>query len=209
MPVRKVITHSGRQFRGRYPSLKCGRMVSYESLLERDVILLLEFSAAVVSYEEQPELVFYSDDQGTKKYFPDFEVVLTSGAKVHVEAKPAERLVIPHLAKVYRAVASHYSRFRDERFLIVTDREARAEPLHSNLMTLSAIRAKSEVVAPFPQTVFQLCRPTVWEALEAEMGRPQLLRYLALGHLSCDLRCPLEGALPVFPKGEARDSLFI
>lgn len=209
MLARKIITRSGRGFRGRYPSIKCGRMVAYESLLERDVILLLEFSSAVVSYREQPELVFYSDGDSTKKYYPDVEVVLTSGATVHVEVKPSERLAAPKLSASYQAIAGHYLRFRSERFLIVTEQEARAEPLHSNLKMLSAIRAKSKVSQPFQTKPLKLAEPTGWSVLEAELGRDQLLRHLALGHLSCDLRKTLEGSLPVFPEGEAHDSLFL
>lgn len=56
MLVRKVITRRGRRFRGYFPSRKLGRMVAWESLTERDVILLLEFSPGVLSYQEQPAL---------------------------------------------------------------------------------------------------------------------------------------------------------
>src|SRR3546814_4075345 len=48
MPVRNVITRSGRHFRGLYPSRKVGRMVVFESILERDVIMLREDRQRVV-----------------------------------------------------------------------------------------------------------------------------------------------------------------
>lgn len=206
---RKVITRSGRGFRGRYPSLKCGRMVAFESLLELAVMLLMEFSSEVVSYREQPELVLYNDGDSVKKYFPDFEVVLTSGAKAHVEVKPSQKLESPKVAKTYQAIAAHYLRFRRERFLIVTEQEARAEPLYSNLKMLSAIRAKSKVSQSSQTKRLKLFQPTGWSALESELGRDQLLRHLALGHFCCDLRKPLEGNLLVFTEGEACDSLFL
>lgn len=184
-------------------------MVAFESLLELAVILLLEFSRAVVSYREQPELVFYGNGDSVKKYYPDFEVTLTSGAKVHVEVKPSQKLAALKVAKTYQAIAEHYRQFRRERFLIVTELEARAEPLHGNLKMLSAIRAKSKVSKPVQMKPLKLAQPTSWSVLEAELGRDQLLRHLAMGHFSCDLRKPLEGNLPVFIEGEKVDSFYL
>lgn len=67
MLSRRVITRSGRHFRGRYPSRKLGRMVAFESLIERDVILLLEFSRGVLSYQEQPTRIAYSNGQAMRE----------------------------------------------------------------------------------------------------------------------------------------------
>jgi hypothetical protein len=44
--------------------------VEWESLLERDAILLFEFSPGVVSYQEQPEMIEYEQDGVMRRYYP-------------------------------------------------------------------------------------------------------------------------------------------
>ena len=51
-------------------------MVEWESLLERDAILLFEFSPGVVSYQEQPAEILYELEGVIHRYYPDFEVIL-------------------------------------------------------------------------------------------------------------------------------------
>lgn len=63
MLSRKVVTLSGRRFRGYFPSYKMGRTVAWESLLELAAIHLLEFSRGVLSYREQPVLIQYPDGE--------------------------------------------------------------------------------------------------------------------------------------------------
>lgn len=70
MPVR-VIKKNYRSVTGHFASLKNGRNVGYESLLERDLFLLLEFDTSVVSYEEQPISLFYRYSNRDIRYTPD------------------------------------------------------------------------------------------------------------------------------------------
>lgn len=53
MPVRKI-PKSFRSVTGRFPSVINGRCIGYESKLERDFFLRLEFDRTIESYEEQP-----------------------------------------------------------------------------------------------------------------------------------------------------------
>lgn len=92
MPVRKVVLPTGRKVRGYFPSKKMGRMIEWESPLERDAIVLLEFSPGVVSFQEQPRKVIFYIGGVPHVYFPDFEVVLTNGKVIDVEVKPALKL---------------------------------------------------------------------------------------------------------------------
>ena len=70
MPVRKI-PKNYRSVTGTFASIKNKRNVFYESLLERDFFLLLEFDKTVSSYEEQPIKLYY-DRYGKKtKYTPD------------------------------------------------------------------------------------------------------------------------------------------
>lgn len=207
MLSRRVITRGGRHFRGRYPSRKLGRMVVFESLLERDVIELLEFSHAVVTYREQPELVMYSDGEKVRKYYPDFKVVLSSGLCTHVEVKTNSKLASPSLVRKLDLIKRHYDAHREEDFRVVTDRDARKEPLYANLRTLSPLRARM----PSDYTLIPLCSlGECWAELEGRVGRSTLLNQIATGYWSCDLSMPLQGDLMVYPtQGAAHDSFYL
>ncbi len=70
MPSRKI-PKNYRSVTGTFPSLKNKSNISYESLLERDFYLLLEFDSNVKSYEEQPFTIKYLRNNNTYKYTPD------------------------------------------------------------------------------------------------------------------------------------------
>lgn len=53
MPVRRI-PKTFRSISGRFPSIINGRCIGYESKLERDYYLRLEFDKSIASYEEQP-----------------------------------------------------------------------------------------------------------------------------------------------------------
>ena len=74
MSMRKVSNRGGNTI-GRLPSLKVDRMVSFESLLERDFIYWLEFEPMVSWFSEQPLTISYQHDQRTLRYTPDFHVM--------------------------------------------------------------------------------------------------------------------------------------
>lgn len=126
MLSRKVVTRSGRGFRGYFPSKKLNRSVQFESLLERDAIRLFENSNEVVTYKEQPTIIYYYLDDIQKRYHPDFELVLQDGYIVHVEVKPSIHLTTITLSAKYQAIAQSYSS-RTESFVVLTEKELRAE----------------------------------------------------------------------------------
>lgn len=70
MPVRKI-PKNYRSVTGTFPSYKNKRNIFYESLLERDFYLLLEFNDDVDSYEEQPFKIYYQRAKLTYRYTPD------------------------------------------------------------------------------------------------------------------------------------------
>ena len=78
MPVRKI-PKNYRSVTGTFASLKNNRNIFYESLLERDFFLTLEFDKTVKSYEEQPLQIQY-DRYGKKtNYTPDCLVHYNNG----------------------------------------------------------------------------------------------------------------------------------
>lgn len=70
MPVRKI-KKNYRSVTGHFSSVKNDRNIAYESLLERDFFLLLEFDRSVVSYEEQPIALSYHYAKRDIRYTPD------------------------------------------------------------------------------------------------------------------------------------------
>lgn len=128
MAVRNVVTPSGRRVRGYFPSRKMGRLIAWESQLERDAILLLEFSPGVLRYREQPERVHFQLDGDAALYIPDFELELADGQMMHVEVKPAAKLEKPDIALRFEAIARHYARI-GRGLRILTEAHIRRTPL--------------------------------------------------------------------------------
>ncbi len=86
MSVRKVSNRGGNII-GRFPSLKSGRMVAFESLIERDFIYLLDFESDVTWFAEQPLTISYQHKKKTLGYTPDFHVI-RGDQNILVECKP-------------------------------------------------------------------------------------------------------------------------
>lgn len=201
--VRKVVTRRGRRIRGYFPSTKLGRMVAWESILERDAIFLLEFSPGVVSYQEQPALVHYADGLRMREYYPDFEVVLGCGSVVHLEVKPAKRLANPKVASKFRAVASHYAACHRE-FRILTEQEICRKPLLTNLRSLAYLVGRPGSVLPASADLLRhFTEPRSFREVEALLDRDTTMRLIAAGHLVCDLAKAMSGdTLISIPKGD-------
>lgn len=122
MPVRKVSNKGGNAI-GRFPSLKLGRMVDFESLLERDYLYLLDFERDVEWFEEQPLTVEYRQDGQDRRYTPDFHVV--RGGDFLVECKPHALVADEENQFKFRA-ARAWCAERGWTFQVVTDQEIRA-----------------------------------------------------------------------------------
>lgn len=85
-PVRKA-SNRGRNIIGYFPSIKMKRMINFESLIERDLIYLLDYEQQVEQFWEQPLTIEYRKEGQKRKYTPDFHV-LYAGRNVLLECKP-------------------------------------------------------------------------------------------------------------------------
>ncbi|SAK40811.1 hypothetical protein AWB77_00271 [Caballeronia fortuita] len=192
-PARRVVRPTGGIFRGRFPSRKSGRAVAFESLIERDALLLFEFSRGVVSYREQPYSIYYSFEARTRKYTPDFELTLASGAVLLIEVKPQEKALAPDEERRLRCIGEHFSEL-GVRFRVLTDTQIRSGSLLSNLNTLFPYLSKplsglQRRLAVAPLLGEQLL--TV-ERASARLGSTAAVwQFLAQDLLTCDLRQPL------------------
>lgn len=136
--VRRIVTRSGGGYRGKFPSRKLMRAVHYQSLLERDAILHLEYHPSVLAYQEQPCVVTYYDaEQNPRSYYPDFQAILVTGEDLFIEVKPAEKLERGRTKAKLERVAVRFDELK-QRYRVWTQREIRRAPLIQNLKSLHA-----------------------------------------------------------------------
>jgi hypothetical protein len=92
-PVRKISNRGCRKIIGKFPSIKCGRSVMFESLLEMDFLFILEMDSLVSTYSEQPLVLTYHLNGKLRKYVPDFKIQRTGIARHQlIEVKPLEKV---------------------------------------------------------------------------------------------------------------------
>ena len=140
MPVRKV-SHGGGNVIGSFPSLKMGRMIAFESLLERDFIYLLDYDQEVEWFEEQPLTIEYCHEGKTLHYTPDFNL-LERGRDVLIECKP-DRFADQDVNRHKFAVARDWCLQRSWQFRVVTDRQVRAGFRLQNIKLLTRYARQS------------------------------------------------------------------
>jgi TnsA endonuclease N terminal len=131
----EMVGRSGSRMRGKFPSRKNGRMIHHEGLLELDALYLFETSPHIVSYREQPITIHYPDGDRLRRYTPDFEWVLSTGAMVLIEVKPSRSGHPPQTQHKLDQLTAHLSR-SGQPFHLLTETTIRQEPRLSNLRWL-------------------------------------------------------------------------
>ncbi|HEV2864651.1 MAG TPA: TnsA endonuclease N-terminal domain-containing protein [Pyrinomonadaceae bacterium] len=144
--VRRPSNRGGiRKNIGKTPSLKAGRPVWWESLLERDLVHLLEIDPDVVTYSEQPFRVLYSFEGKIRRYTPDFLVERKNKWQV-VEVKSKEK-ASSEAFRLFRLstepeILKHARKFMaddDKRvceFVVATEDKIRVQPRLENVKIL-------------------------------------------------------------------------
>lgn len=77
---------------GYFSSYKNNRLINYESKLESDFYLLLEFDENIQSYVEQPFSIFYNFEERSTRYTPDTLVNYKDGSQKVFEVKPKDKI---------------------------------------------------------------------------------------------------------------------
>lgn len=122
-------------FRGYFPSKKCGKMINYESLLERDYIHILEFDFEVEHFVSQPLYIPYVYKGVAHKYYPDFKVVTCDNRVIIVEVKPKKYLNKEENLVKYE-VGRMFCKENDWEYLVVSEDQIRIGDLQYNLRKL-------------------------------------------------------------------------
>jgi len=135
MRVRKFTNRgSTTKVIGKFPSLKTGKTVWWESQIERDFIYMVEFDSDVVTYREQPLHINYTLNGKRHIYTPDF-LVERSDERQIVEVKPATEAGKPEYVMLFRSLIP-IIREEGYRFVVVTDRVIRTQPRLDNIKFL-------------------------------------------------------------------------
>jgi hypothetical protein len=94
-PVRTFPAYRGQQhFPGWYWAASTDQHIGYESWLERDHALLLDFDPAVAAFAAQPFWLSWRDGSSgrTRSHTPDFFARLVDGSALVVDCRPQERI---------------------------------------------------------------------------------------------------------------------
>jgi hypothetical protein len=101
IPVRRFPSRKGqRHLSGSWWSATTGGHVGFESWLERDWLLHLDFDPSVVGIASQPFWLHWTDAAGaTVSHAPDFFARRRDGSAVVVDCRPVERRKLRDVAK--------------------------------------------------------------------------------------------------------------
>lgn len=190
MRVRKVVTRSGKRFRGKFPSLKLNRMVHWESMIERDAILHFEYHPLVLSYQEQPSIEIYYDQSGDQhRYFPDFRLTFLDGEYLYVEVKPLRALMTRIVRDKLQAVSKRFDE-QTRPFRVMTEDDIRRQPLFGNLQQLHSASKRASLQIPNAELVKTLSGGPRWKLANISgqlHGLQNVLRLVQSNHLQIDL----------------------
>jgi len=77
---------------GYWWSVTTGRHVGYESWVERDVAMMLDFDRAVIAFSSQPFWLNWASGSGPRRHAPDFFARLADGGGVVLDVRPDDQV---------------------------------------------------------------------------------------------------------------------
>jgi len=200
LPVRQLRARKGqRHLSGLWWSATMGRHLGFESWLERDHAMLLDFDSAVVGIASQPFWLSWRDSGGgSVSHCPDYFVRRADGSAVVVDCRPVDRRPDKDIAK-FDATAAVCGELGWGYDLV-----GATEPvLTANVRWLAGYRHPRHDQADIAsrlQEVFAEPVPLVNGAsvVGDPIGvLPTLFRLLWCGELVCDLTVPLHAGTVV------------
>ena len=201
--VREPITRSRGKVRGQFPSYKTGRMVAWESQLERRACYLFEFSPGVATFREQPARFYIPVHDQMRRYTPDFELVLDSGEISYVEIKPADKLKKPELKFFFEAVSGELKNSGFS-FMLMTEQELIHPVRERNLTLLRRYQLQPLIQAQIQGALSWLsnaAQPFCLGSLVQQTGSiTTAYSLIAQGHLWIDVEQPISAQTHIFIK---------
>lgn len=207
-PVRKVVTQCSARVTGRFASRKMGRMIPWESQIERDFLYILEADPTVIEIHAQPLQLDVWFDGTRHSYTPDFLVQHTDGRTFIYEVKPEDARsdvdLLRYLHKVSLAVGAETG----HQFAVVFERDIRCEPRLSNARHL-ARAARFDIDRHIIDDILDWVRPlavvTIRDIIMAGLAsQHQVMTVIGRGHLLADTNSPLGPDSTVWPANGQR-----
>lgn len=131
-PLRTIVTGTKIRMSGIYQSVKARQSQPYESPDERTFMKLCEAEYSVRDWLSQPHRLEMFVNGRVVKYYPDFEVLKSSGEYEVVEIKRDKCREVRDELKVKLLLAEQYYRILGFRFRILDRRDLHQEPRYSN-----------------------------------------------------------------------------
>jgi hypothetical protein len=176
-------------------------MVHFESTLERDAILLLEYNPLIVSYQEQPSVeIYYDARHKARKYIPDFDAQLVGGGTLTIEVKSASQLLRRKVKVKLEAIALRFKE-TGRVFRVLHESDIRRQPRFDNLQLLhdaTKSRSQQDDVHALSAAFEGSSLRSFGELSAALGGDAPVLRQIASGHLRTDLDRSLQASTPVW-----------
>jgi hypothetical protein len=204
VPVRRAgVYRRQRHMPGLWFSTTMGRFMEYESLLERDWMLLMDFDREVEWMCEQPLRLLYVADDTSASHVPDL-LVWRAGAPALCDVKSDERLEDPRFVVQVEATSQACAEAGfGYRVLSEPDRQ-----LLVNVRWLSGFREPPPdpdderawmlaLLAAGPMTICELMSG----AAEPALARPVLMHLLWTGEATVDMTAPISGESRVRARG--------
>jgi hypothetical protein len=193
-PSREIPSYHGqRHFPGWWWLATTGRHVGYESWLERDHLMALDFDRLVTGVSSQPFTMSWSQDGQAVSHTPDYFARLSDGSGVVIDVRPAAR-VRPRDKMKFEATAAACERVDGWSFRLVHE----IDPvLAANVRWLSGYRHSRYAdpeLGPLLRQAFAAgagLLDGVSRVTDPIRGLPSLFHLLWAGDLAADLRIPL------------------
>lgn len=210
-PPARVLRVSRRSLTGRV-TLGDGGAADFESSLERDWLLALDFDPRVQEIQVQPFSLRYEHHGATRRYTPDVraDYELGSGVTTVVyEVKPSEELRANWSAYRPRFKAAvRYCRQHQWRFKLVTEYHIRTALL-SNARFLRRYRALPDQDLCVQQLLYTLralgtstpqalLAAAYWSEESRMAALPMLWKLIGTRRLGADLHVPLTMSAPIW-----------
>lgn len=205
MPVRRI-PKNYRNVTGNAAHSKAVGGAAFESTLERDFLVLLEFSPEVSQFEVQPVTIQWFNDQGKQRqYTPDVLVSYVSGNSptlFEVKYRSDLKKDWAILRRKFKA-AIQYTKSLGWRFRIATEVEIRTPYLANAQFLLPFLRRNSGL--PSDETLLKSALASLTEATPANLLShitnddqqrarllPALWRMIGLREIGADLDQPID-----------------
>lgn len=193
--MRKVVSRSRARMTGKVPSRKLGRMVQWESRLERMAIFVAETDPTIKLYQEQPcELRYRSVDGAVRRHIPDFLIERATACEIwEIKSdREAESEEVIARTQLLAAPLAH----RGFRYCLVPESDlARIAKTCETLARYAAEKAPIELVDTLRES-WSDDMPRSWAVAEALLPDNQARRVIARlvldGVLRVDLDQPIE-----------------